>query len=876
MNTLNAQTKGTMFEYYVRDIYHKVYNYVYKVDEDLPVNVAKRYNMKFYKNSDVVYDEGIDLFILDDNQNITHAIQCKVRVDGYLNINELRTFFNQCRRYNCEKILAINSSCKINKCKLPDGLKLLVIDNNDLDNYIINKNTDKSINDYRLELINAHNSDYNILVNNEDNDSNTDLINSENIEPTNSEGIEELQIHPISPDPPEFVFTINNNLYTYNELNEVILVKSTQHPISQFSQSKREQPRVSKSFVNLSEQLKPRQSQSVIKYKSFRSIQNEIFKDICHDPFKNWEINAACGIGKTITFKRIITHLLHVNQFDHVLILVPQISLAQQTVNVFNSLQEYEDDNIMLPSLPTNHLYTNNNHLDDSAQITICVYNSFNKFVENKSINLKRLLVVIDEAHHIKNKTVNANLLQKNDSSDTETTTLSAKYIAAIVSFISQYNLTHYSFSATLARSEPFNSYRINYPMFKGIQDNILVNYELVKLNEPPIVTSLEETRGRRLNQLVVDVLPHHEYKHILVYVNNVNFAIYLTKILNQYSAIRYHEHKLKDESRREYENRYKLLSKYPEFDSRSEFIVAEDSERTRTEIFRKFEKGEIRIIVSVNCIAEGIDLPYADTVIFFDDRKSDVSIVQCCGRALRKYHYPESNEDKQQGYIITFTKETEVSHVYQVLNDCGNDFIKTVLNDDHSKVVPSVCDNINYKFIENCDRIRVEILESLTEDDYIEFLEEYSPHGVPDIDQIIEVSKTLNGKQYRFRLNIGYIFDLYIKEKPLFIKELFNLTELEMRYLIDYFIDSNDEDERNRLKQTFEKSITKSSYDQMKSIIVINRVRFKKSELKPRGRTVITTRNLMDRYHNMFKRRFRRNNDFTELIVIDGTCYEM
>jgi len=58
-------------------------------------------------------------------------------------------------------------------------------------------------------------------------------------------------------------------------------------------------------------------------------------------------------------------------------------------------------------------------------------------------------------------------------------------------------------------------------------------------------------------------------------------------------------------------------------------------------------DAGECRILSNVRCLAEGIDVPALDAVVFFDTRESIVDIVQAVGRVMRKA------ADKKYGYII-------------------------------------------------------------------------------------------------------------------------------------------------------------------------------------------------------------------------------
>ena len=58
-------------------------------------------------------------------------------------------------------------------------------------------------------------------------------------------------------------------------------------------------------------------------------------------------------------------------------------------------------------------------------------------------------------------------------------------------------------------------------------------------------------------------------------------------------------------------------------------------------------EQGTCRILTNARCLAEGIDVPNLDAVIFFNAKNSTVDVVQAVGRVMRKA------EGKDFGYII-------------------------------------------------------------------------------------------------------------------------------------------------------------------------------------------------------------------------------
>ena len=52
-------------------------------------------------------------------------------------------------------------------------------------------------------------------------------------------------------------------------------------------------------------------------------------------------------------------------------------------------------------------------------------------------------------------------------------------------------------------------------------------------------------------------------------------------------------------------------------------------------------------LISNVNCLSEGVDVPALDGVVFFEPRQSEINIIQCIGRVVRKA------ENKKFGYIL-------------------------------------------------------------------------------------------------------------------------------------------------------------------------------------------------------------------------------
>jgi predicted helicase len=55
----------------------------------------------------------------------------------------------------------------------------------------------------------------------------------------------------------------------------------------------------------------------------------------------------------------------------------------------------------------------------------------------------------------------------------------------------------------------------------------------------------------------------------------------------------------------------------------------------------------ECRMLTNARCLAEGVDVPSLDAVVFVSPKNSQVDVVQYVGRVMRK------SEGKKYGYII-------------------------------------------------------------------------------------------------------------------------------------------------------------------------------------------------------------------------------
>ena len=85
------------------------------------------------------------------------------------------------------------------------------------------------------------------------------------------------------------------------------------------------------------------------------------------------------------------------------------------------------------------------------------------------------------------------------------------------------------------------------------------------------------------------------------------------------------------------------LTDTFPEYGALSTFHVSGNTPTgTRAKEVEAFTKAERSLITNARCLAEGVDVPRIDCMLFADPKRSTIDIVQAVGRALR----PSSEQD--------------------------------------------------------------------------------------------------------------------------------------------------------------------------------------------------------------------------------------
>ena len=359
-------------------------------------------------------------------------------------------------------------------------------------------------------------------------------------------------------------------------------------------------------------------------------IENVFFENINELSTNNEvRIKIPCGCGKTaLIYYFGMTNL-------NILVMVPKINIGEQ-------IQDYFETKLNKKC----NCYWTDNIVGCISNVTICVYNSVD-YVIDKQFDI----IFIDEAHHIlgsklykyyDNKEYYSDDSDEDSKSDSEyysdediddesyecsdedidddSSDNSNEYPEQIPkskiepnsdykSFISKIQNLNSTIKVYLSATIDNPTYELSFN--KAIEEGYLSDYEFNILYVDPSFDT-------NYNQMIEIINENKEYKHIILYCNRIETANYINDMLKSNGII-------------------------------SEVITSEQSKTKRNRILNDFRNELIKVICSVNCLNEGTDLPIADTCMFVNDRGSEINIIQCIGRILRKHQF------KNKSRIVLF-----------------------------------------------------------------------------------------------------------------------------------------------------------------------------------------------------------------------------
>jgi superfamily II DNA or RNA helicase len=294
---------------------------------------------------------------------------------------------------------------------------------------------------------------------------------------------------------------------------------------------------------------------------------------------KEGRIVMATGTGKTFTCLEYIRQNLLVLREPKILIVTNLRNLADQTCSTF--VDELGDNVLLISQDGT----TDSNRIKKSREkIHISTYNS----MEIPLSVCKYDMVVFDESHHSGSDN-RKNIIDKIDSK--------ILYMTATEREATQAELI------------------AKYSIGDGIRDGFLSDYRINIFGcyiDPS--KDIIEQRYKSIISGLITKINDEEITKIVVYCQDQSSAKIFYRLLK--------------------EEIVKI-----EIDVYHHLLISDNSSYNRDKRIKhqkKFTESDVGIIVNVNIMIEGIDIPEIDSIVFADNRTSKITVLQSIGRALR------------------------------------------------------------------------------------------------------------------------------------------------------------------------------------------------------------------------------------------------
>ncbi|MEH2311457.1 MAG: DEAD/DEAH box helicase family protein [Nostoc sp.] len=289
-------------------------------------------------------------------------------------------------------------------------------------------------------------------------------------------------------------------------------------------------------------------------------------------------------------------------------------------------------------------------HIEPSDDIIIASKDSLNSGLDylltNWVSHLQEVLLVVDEAHHATAKTyrklINAvkdNLKERSLDNGFKMLGLTATPFRTDES---EKSLLKLVFPNDIIFSEHLRDLIakgiLAEPIFENIKTNIEIKQKLNALNARQIKNiedfdrlpkdiAEEIAQSTERNRQIVDhyIENRERYKPLLVFAINVIHAVALNKVFKDKGI-------------------------------NSDFIVAAVNATDNKEKIQKFRNGELEVLINVEILTEGIDLPNVQTVFLTRPTASTILMTQMIGRALRG----QKAGGTEKAYVVSFIDDWE------------------------------------------------------------------------------------------------------------------------------------------------------------------------------------------------------------------------
>lgn len=339
---------------------------------------------------------------------------------------------------------------------------------------------------------------------------------------------------------------------------------------------------------------------------------------------RNIRFHVCCGSGKTVIYAHLMEHLLSRNRTDKILMLVPSKLLLHQAVQALHW---------WFPEMNIGRV--GDGYRETDARCIVCIYHSV-RYVRDMSFVLK----IVDEAHHLETTVIeydkdrDENDIEENPEDWEENKMESEGEQASNIekglclheideskekpkveeeeeeeevcedfhtyrNHIVEVNSVH-TLYASGSLTDQFAELDFSYRMCQAIAEGFLVDFNLVF----PILT---ETKKSSHSQIIRLIEQHAEWSHVLVYASSRREASEFAVALNNKNLPAAY-----------------MDGKTP-ISQRQNHIIA-------------FQRGQLRALVTVKILGEGVNIPEANTALFLNRSDSCIWLQQSVSRVIRPY----------------------------------------------------------------------------------------------------------------------------------------------------------------------------------------------------------------------------------------------
>ena len=399
----------------------------------------------------------------------------------------------------------------------------------------------------------------------------------------------------------------------------------------------------------------------------------------------------ATGTGKTFTALKSLEKLF--KQEDIVCVIAcPLIYLVEQWAKdikkfpIFENVYKIYGANANWKKQLNDFMFDLNLGIIDGG-IIVTTHNTFSNdnFINSLSDCDKKLCVIVDEMHHLGAEKFSEGLTRINYQyrlglsatpsvyMNDDATDFLMDYFGGIVSsftikdaltnidpetgeyYLAEYNYYPIRIELSQKEMEEYTklSNRIRIEYFKDTDDS--ENRLVLLLNKRRQILKDAEQKDEKLREILNE---YPDIDHLIIFTTH-NQKDRVLKILGEEGV----------SPRHEFTSNVKTN------------CIKEIGMNEREFLIDKFDKGNLKALVAIKCLDEGVDVPSADKVIIMSSSTNPMEYVQRRGRVLRKYEGKEVATifdmvvlPEDDGFDTTKTiKEAEIRKLYDFIESARN-----------------------------------------------------------------------------------------------------------------------------------------------------------------------------------------------------------